>query len=145
MNKPGVVWAVQIYVAWAAIGAVMRAVISPLGILSGGYTVAQGTGGFLVGAAIAAGAVLLLVRVARQKISRRLVAAFLWIMLATYPLTNVLRATELFPPKAPLAESELLGAALAEIVRYVVPLVIVVWLSFSRPAFEYLRAAARSA
>ncbi|WP_157572618.1 hypothetical protein [Nevskia soli] len=100
----------------------------------------QGGGGLLVGMAVFSGAVLLLIKASRQKIARRSIVLFFWAVLVIYPITNALIGAGLFPPKVRIPDNQLSGAAFAEGLRYLCLLLLIVWLSFTKTANDYLAA-----
>jgi hypothetical protein len=83
---------------------------------------------------------MLLIKLSRQAIRRRSVVLFLWCMLALYPTMNALRRAGYYFPHSTVADDRLVGAAVADIVRYLVRIALIVWLSFSRRAAEYVSA-----
>ena len=143
MKKPAVIWVVQIYLAWFALGAGVSSLFI-IGVFNGSLSLAQGGGTFLVGIGYLAGAATLLVKMSRRQISRRSIVLFLWCALALYPITNILRHIGFYFPKSSVSDDQLAGAALAEILRYLVPIALILWLSFSKRSAEYLSASAGS-
>lgn len=139
MKKPAVIWIVQIYVVWFALGAGLGA-LSIIGVFNGGLSIAQGGGTFLVGIGSLVGAVALLVKISRRQITRRSIVLFLWFVLALYPITNILRHVGFYFPKSIVSDDQLAGAALAEILRYLMPIALILWLSFSKHSAQYLSA-----
>ena len=143
MKKPVVIWVVQIYLVWFALGAGMGSLLI-VGVFNGSLSIAQGGGTFLVAIGYLVGAATVLVKVSRRQISRRSIVLFLWFALASYPITNVLRHVGFYFPKSSVSDDQLAGAAFAEILRYLVPIALIFWLSFSKRSAEYLSAAAGS-
>jgi hypothetical protein len=97
-----------------------------------------------VGIGYLAGAATLLVKISRRQISRRSIVLFLWLALASYPITNILRHVGFYFPKSSVSEDQLAGAAFAEILRYLIPIALILWLSFSKRSAEYLSVSAGS-
>jgi hypothetical protein len=140
MNKPVAVWCVQIYLVWVALGAALVAILSPVGLINGGLSIAQASGTLLLGGVVVTGIAMLLIKMSRQVITRRSIVLFLWCMVALYPTMTVLRRAGYYFPRSTVTDDQLAGAAVAEIVRYLVPIALIVWLSFSRRAAEYVSA-----
>lgn len=69
--------------------------------------------------------------------SRWAVSLYLWGILIIYPAHNVLRAVGWYLPGPQLADTELAGAALAELIRYVVLLILIVWVALSKALKVY--------
>jgi hypothetical protein len=143
VKKPVIIWVVQIYLVWFAIGAGMGSLFI-VGVFNGNLTIAQGGGTFLVGTAYLAGAATLLVKISRRQISHRSIVLFLWLALASYPITNILRHVGLYLTKSSVSDDQLAGAAFAEILRYLMPIALILWLSLSKRPAEYLSASAGS-
>jgi hypothetical protein len=81
--------------------------------------------------------------IVHQQIARRYIVLFLWGVLFAYPATTALASIGYFPPKPPIADSELAGAALAEVFRYVSLITLILWLSFTKSAADYLAASSQ--
>ena len=144
VKKPAVIWIAQIYLVWFALGSGLVALLSTVGVFSGRLSVAQGGGGLLVGAGALAGAVTVLVKTSRRQITRRWIVLFLWLVLALYPITNILGHVGFYLPASSVADNQLAGAAFTEILRYLIPIALIIWLSFSKNADQYLSAPAGS-
>ena len=142
MKKPMVILFVQIYFAWFALGAALSSAFI-VGAFNGRLPIAQAVGAFLVGIVYLAGAATLLVKISRRQTSRRWIALGLWIALAWYPIINALRHFGLFR-RSSISDDQLAHAALVEILRYLVPLALILWLSLSKRSAEYLSASADS-
>ncbi|HEY7640440.1 MAG TPA: hypothetical protein VH814_11995 [Steroidobacteraceae bacterium] len=140
MRKPAAVWCVQIYLAWVALGAGLLAILAPVGLINGGLSIAQAGGTLLLGGVVVSAIAMLLIKMSRQAIRRRSIVLCLWGMVALYPTMNALRQAGYYFPHSTIADDQLAGAAVAEIVRYLVPMALIVWLSLSRRAGEYVSA-----
>ena len=116
----------------------MLAILSPVGLINGGLSIAQASGTLLLGGVVVTGIAILLIKMSRQTISRRWIVLFLWCMVALYPTINLLRLAGYYVPHSTIADDQLAGAAVAEVVRYLVPLALIVWLSFSKHAAVYV-------
>lgn len=143
MKKPVVIWVVQIYLVLIALGAGISSLFI-VGVFNGSLSIAQGGGTFLLGIGFLAGATTVLVKISRRQISRRSVVLFLWFALASYPIINFLRHVGFYFPKSSVSDDQLAGAAVAEILRYLMPIALILWLSFSRRSAEYLSASVGS-
>jgi hypothetical protein len=143
MKKPVVIWLVQIYLALLALGAGMGSLFI-IGVFNGSLSLAQGGGTFLVGITYLAGAATLLFKMSRRQISRRSIVLFLWFALALYPIINILRHVGFYLPSPSISDDQLAGAAFAEIIRYLIPIALILWLSFSKRSADYLSASAGS-
>jgi hypothetical protein len=140
MKKPVVVWCTQIYLVWAALGAGLVVLASTVDLLNGRLSVEQAGGGLLLGGVGVTGATTLLVKASRRQISRHWIVLFLWFMFALYPTTFFLRQAGYYSPR--VADNQPAGPALADILRYVMPMALIVWLSLSKRAAEYVSASA---
>lgn len=96
--------------------------------------------GLLIGIALALLAVFLLLRTRDQNTTRRHLSLFFWGVLVLYPLTNLLGSLGYYPLPVRVAPQEAAGAALVEILRYLLLLALIVWLGFSRKAAEFVAA-----
>lgn len=70
-------------------------------------------------------------------VSRRPVSLYLWGILIVYPLYNVLRALGWYLPAPPLSDEELMGTAFFELIRYVILIVLIVWVALSKRLKAY--------
>ena len=64
--------------------------------------------------------------------SRLPVSLYLWGILIVYPVYNILRTLGWYLPSPQLADQELAGAAFVELIRYVVLIVLIVWVALSK-------------
>jgi len=140
MKKPVVLWLVQAALLLISASYALVALAAIAGLFQGKLSPQQSGPALIIGAALALGAALLLAMSARQSVSRRTIVLFLWAVLFIYPATNVLIQAGWFPPKAPIPDNQLGGAAIAEALRYISLLTLIVWLSFTKSAIAYLAA-----
>jgi hypothetical protein len=89
---------------------------------------------------IVAGSLWFLLRVQAQTVRGRAVVLFIWAIVFFPWLEAALIMAGLYPPRARVPNEMLLGAALFDVFRTLYPLVLIVWLSFSKPAKDYLHA-----
>jgi hypothetical protein len=75
----------------------------------------------------------------RTLLSRTPISIYLWFMLLVYPISNVLRAVGLNLPPPAYTPQELAAAAVFELLRYVVPLLLIVWVGFSSSLKAHLQ------
>jgi len=71
--------------------------------------------------------------------SRWPVSLYLWGILFLYPMCNVLRAFGWYLPAPQLSDQELVGAALFELMRYVVLIVLIIWVLSSKALKAYFK------
>jgi hypothetical protein len=70
--------------------------------------------------------------------SRLPVSLYLWAMMFLYPVTNVLRSLHAFIPAPRLEDDQLLGAFIAEMGRYALYLLLIVWVAVSKRLVSFL-------
>ena len=87
---------------------------------------------------VAAASVLIIRGTLRGTFGSRLpVSLYLWGILIVYPLYNVLRTFGWYLPGPQLSDEELVGAAFFELMRYVVLIVLIVWVALSKALKAY--------
>jgi len=69
---------------------------------------------------------------------RSTISLYLWFMLFLYPITNVLRSFEAYTPAPYIENNQLLGAFIAEIMRYIFYIILIVWVGFSKRLVNFL-------
>jgi hypothetical protein len=143
MKKPVVVWVAQAAVLLSGINYGLLALASLLALSRSKYSLAQGSGGFVIGSLVLSFAVIVFLRMLHRKITRRSVVLFLWAVLFIFPLSNGMRIAGYFPPLSPIPHHQLLGAAVYDVTRYVVLLALIIWLSFTKSAATYISASVR--
>ena len=93
----------------------------------------QVLGALSVALLIAGASLWISVAIFKQQLrSRRLVLLYLWFMLLIYPVSNVLRALGFNLPSPEIPAELLAGAAIVEMFRYILVLVLLVWAGFSK-------------
>ena len=140
-KKPAVAWAVVVVAALALLSDSLSLLASI--VLFGQRPVQQIVGTILLCAPLAALSVIVLRATWRGTFrSRTPVSLYLWGLLISDPIANVLRAIEWYVPRAPIADNELAGAAFAELMRYVILLSLIVWVGLSKALKAYFAPAA---
>jgi hypothetical protein len=74
----------------------------------------------------------------RRTASRRFVLNYLWVMVLIYPAITILRSLNAYAPAPHLEDTELSGAALAEVTRYAIFLGLLIWVGLSAWLKRYL-------
>lgn len=143
MKKPVLAWIVQVALALIALIYGANAVFSLAVGVGLWFILAPALIGFLIAGGFALCAGRLLWQATRQTASGRAVVIFFWAVLFIYPVTNVLSSMALYPPKPQIAPEQMMGAAIAEAARYLLLLVLIVWLSFSKATRAWLGAQRR--
>jgi len=144
MKKPVLAWIVQIALALIALtygASALFALIIGVGLW---YVLAPALVGFLLAGTVAFCAGRLLWQTTRQAVRSRTLMIFFWAVLFIYPATNMLSSIGWYPPKVRIAPEQMLGAAIAEAARYLLLLVLIIWLSFSKATRAYLAAKRRA-
>lgn len=77
----------------------------------------------------------------RRSIGRRYVLNYLWFMVLVYPVMTIMRSLGMFAPAPHLEDTELFGAALAELTRYGIFLGLIIWAGLSSEFKKYLSTA----
>ncbi|MBU6953256.1 hypothetical protein [Hahella sp. HN01] len=67
------------------------------------------------------------------------VSLYLWFVLLKYPVINALRSAGLHLPGPVIEDDQLVGAAIAELLRYVLLLVLIMWSGFSKKLTVYFQ------
>ena len=143
-GKPIVAWAIVVIAASAVIFNLLNLV--GLVALIGQAPASQSAGTALASLVIVGLSAWIIYGVLRRTFrSRVAVSLYLWALLVVYPLYNVLRAFGLYLPRPQLADEELAGAALFELLRYLVPLVLIVWVALSKRLKSYFASEADAA
>ena len=133
-KKPIVLLFVQIIAALLAItnGGALASIMK----MKHSASVSLGT--LLISASVVAASVAVLDGIENRRFRSRLfVSLYLWFAIVMYPVTNLMRASGYYLPGPYIADTEAMGAAVAEIVRMVVPLVLVVWVALSKKSKIY--------
>jgi hypothetical protein len=127
--KPAVAYVVQVFAALLA----LNHVAGILGAASAGLGAFVVLGTLLFSGAVAIGSVYIFLALQRHRTfgSRLQVSLYLWAMLLAYPVSNVLITLGWYAPRVHLKDTELAGAALAELMRYLVSLFLIVWVGTS--------------
>lgn len=129
-RRPGLVWCVIVVAAVVAL-ANLGALVGAARALRA-FPLAQVVGQALVATLMLGVSGWFAIALGERKIhGRGLVSAYLWLVLLMEPVRNILRASGLHLPSVALAPQELAGAAIAEILRYLVLLTLIVWVMFS--------------
>lgn len=97
--------------------------------------------GFVINASITGFSGWLFAKVFARNLKIFWLFVFLWADLVAYPFTNVLAMYGWYPQGPDMANDALLGAAIAEVLRYLWLLAIIAWLRFSKNAKPYLMSA----
>ncbi len=139
-RKPIVIWFTQFVLILIVLTYLLGAMTAWMGYTRGLFSIDQAQGGIGIGAAVATIGALILVATLRQRARRWWVVGFLAIVFMIYPLTNAMVTIGAYPPPPIRSPEELLGAAIAEMARYLGLLLNIVWLSLAHRSAAYLSA-----
>jgi hypothetical protein len=138
-RKPVVAYAVQVIAAFSVLSNALSVVVLLMAPRTFSGAVVSCT--LLVSVLFAIASARVFLGLGAKRFSRRLpVSIYLWAMLLLYPTINLLRSHGLYVPAAHLQDNELGGAALVEIGRYIVFLILIVWTSMSKQLAKFLSA-----
>jgi len=88
---------------------------------------------------MAALSIWLIVKVLRTQLHRKLwISLYLWLVLLIYPISRGLASAGFNISGPEIPDEQLFGAAIAELLRYVVLIVCIVWVGVSRKLNTYL-------
>jgi hypothetical protein len=135
-KKPVVAWVIVVVAALAALSDCLSLLTSSIAF--GRRPVQEVAGTVMLCAPFAALSAIVIRATLRGTFrSRTAVSLYLWGLLISEPVANVLRAVGWYLPRAPIADNELAGAAFAELMRYVILLSLIVWVGFSKALKAY--------
>ncbi len=140
MKKPAVVRLAQVTLACIAAVRGTEASWHLATGLRGVFILAPNMIGMVFNSLLAACAVWLAVRAQAQTMRRWMVLLFLWAVLLSPGVENLLIAVGLYPRRPQIPDDMLVYAAATEILRVVWLLAVIVWLSCSRAAGDFLYA-----
>lgn len=131
MKKPGIVWIISAIAAASAVlnGLDVIAAVASINRASWSEVVGQ-----IVQSAVSASVSAWIFRsTVRGALSSRLpISLYLWFLLLIYPIRHALANAGLGLPGPAIGPTEVAGAAMMEIVRYIALLVLIVWVALSR-------------
>ncbi len=93
---------------------------------------------FILNVAVVAFSLFIFIGIQKNNFKTRMaVTIYLWLMLLKYPIVNFLRSSGLHLPGSVIQDNELTGAAIAELVRYMFLLTVIIWSGFSKQLKKY--------
>ena len=137
MKKPAIAWIV------AAIAAA-SVVLNGLDMIAAVASIHRASWSELVGQIVqSAGSAMVSAwifrRIVRGTLSARLpISLYLWFLLVIYPIRHALANAGLSLPEPTISPTEVAGAAMAEIVRYIALLAFIVWAALSKALKSHL-------
>jgi hypothetical protein len=135
-QRPVVTWVVIVVSAYVCLTYIFNALGAIFAV--GAYPVAQVAPTVLLTVVIAVASAFVLFGTLRGTFRSRLpVSLYCWGMLIVYPAINVLRSYGLYLPGPRYTNSELPAAAMLEMARYVILLVLIIWVMFSGALRKY--------
>jgi NO-binding membrane sensor protein with MHYT domain len=137
VKRPLIVWLVVVFAVFSALVNCSRALSAMVAFDDWPFSMVLGQ--IIVSACIAGASIWIVHGLETRSFrSRTPVSIYLWILLFSYPLINVLIAYGLYLPEPTIAPKALLVASVVEIARYLWILFLIAWVSLSKALREYL-------
>lgn len=70
--------------------------------------------------------------------SKTPVSLFMWLVILIYPIMNVMKTSGYYLPDSYIPDEQLLGAAVYELLRILIPIFLVLWVGLSKKLKAYL-------